>query len=560
MIFRRHRTRLGRIHGTLQFARRTRRLAAEWLEPRQLLAFSVADVDDDKLTLTADADNDTATLSLDTDGTLKIGDTDTDIDVSDLEKITVDVADVTGTTLTIDNTGGGFDDVAIRFNGLGASNDLAITGDANVSLTVAGSDEDDALTLAGSTLTSGAGSVDLTGVDSLSVDLSQDGADTLTVNLPLTSLTDVSVHGEDDDDTLTVNTEAGDIAQTVNVAGRSIEIGDVSIDFRNVDQVNVNTGGGDDTINLTPRGRSSPDIHIDGGDGEDTLTVNGDDHFVVRFIEDGIRVGRQDITFTNVEDVALEGFEAAIIEGTDGDDVIDASGEGVIIVNGMEIDVGDVEHLVILAGAGNDTVTGSAGNDFIDGGDGDDVIDGGDGRDKISGGDGNDELTGGAGRDMLNGGDGNDLLDGGDDRDMLVGGDGDDVLFGGADRDHLFGNDGNDLLVGGADRDILMGGRGDNVLVGGDLEADDPAAAIDEIYAIWNSEDPVDDRVQALEDAGLLTPVDDDARDVLKNGTVIGDEGDQTPGRGRDHDDDDDDDEDDEDDDGDDDDDRRGER
>ncbi len=533
MTLRRHRTCVGRIHGTLQSARRTRRLAAEWLEPRQLLAFSVADVDDDRLTMTAEADNDTATLSLDTDGSLKIGDTDTNIDVSDLEQITVDVADVTGTSLTIDNTGGGFDDVAIKFNGLGAGNDLAITGDADVSLTVRGSEEDDALTLAGNTLTSGAGSVDLTGVDSLSVELSQDGVDTLTVNLPLTSLTDVSVRGEGDDDTLTVNTEAGDIAQTVNIAGRSIEIGDLSIDFRDVDQVNVNTGGGDDTIDVTPRGRSSDAIHIDGGDGDDTLTVDGDDHFAVRFIEDGIRVGRQEITFANVEDVSLEGFEAAIIEGTDGDDVIDASGDGVVIVNGMEINVGDVEHLIILAGAGNDTVTGSDGDDVIDGGDGDDLIDGGDGRDKISGGDGDDELTGGAGRDMIGGGDGNDLLEGGDDRDLLSGGDGDDVLFGGADRDHIFGNDGNDLLVGGADRDILMGGRGDNVLVGGDLEMADPATAIDEIYAIWNSDDPVDDRVQALEDAGLLTPVDDDARDVLKNGTVIGDEGDQTPGRGR---------------------------
>ena len=86
----------------------------------------------------------------------------------------------------------------------------------------------------------------------------------------------------------------------------------------------------------------------------------------------------------------------------------------------------------------------------------------------------------------------------------------------------------------------------------GDLEMADPAAAIDEIYAIWNSDDSVDDRVQALEDADLLTPVDDDDRDHLKNGTVIGDEGDHRPGRGknnndrdRDNDDDDDDNDDD---------------
>jgi hypothetical protein len=530
MIKRRRRAQLRRNQINSRSTHRARGLSAEWLEPRQLLAFSVVDVDDGTLALTADADNDTATLSLDTDGTLKIGDADTDIDVADLDEIAVDVADVTGTLLTIDNTGGGFDDVAISFSGLTAGNDLAITGDANVSLTVEGSDADDTLALTGNTLTSGGGSADLTGVDSLSVDLSQGGADALTVNLPVTSLTEVSVRGEGDDDTLAVNTETGDVAQSVNIAGRSIEIDDVSIEFRDVEQVEVNAGGGDDTITVTPRGRSGGDIHVDGGDGDDTVTVEGG--FAARITGDGLRVGRQDITFENVENVSLDGVRVVVIEGTDGDDVIDASGDGVVIVNGMEVSVTDVDHLVILAGAGSDTVTGSAGNDIIDGGDGDDVIDGGDGRDKISGGDGDDDLSGGAGRDMIHGGDGDDLIQGGDDRDMLSGGDGDDVLFGGADRDHLFGNDGNDLVVGGADRDILMGGRGENVLVGGDLEMDDPAAAVDEIYGIWNSDDPVDDRVGDLEDAGLLTPVDDNARDLLKNGTIIGDEGDHAPGHG----------------------------
>jgi Ca2+-binding RTX toxin-like protein len=55
----------------------------------------------------------------------------------------------------------------------------------------------------------------------------------------------------------------------------------------------------------------------------------------------------------------------------------------------------------IIAGGGNDSVTGGDGNDSINGGAGDDIIDGGDGDDIIDGGDGQNTKIGGAGNDTF---------------------------------------------------------------------------------------------------------------------------------------------------------------
>jgi Ca2+-binding RTX toxin-like protein len=63
---------------------------------------------------------------------------------------------------------------------------------------------------------------------------------------------------------------------------------------------------------------------------------------------------------------------------------------------------------VVLAGAGNDTVTGGTGNDHLDGGAGDDVLFGGAGNDRLFGRAGDDDLDGGTGKNVLLGGRGND--------------------------------------------------------------------------------------------------------------------------------------------------------
>ncbi|MFT5524191.1 MAG: VCBS repeat-containing protein, partial [Pirellulaceae bacterium] len=72
----------------------------------------------------------------------------------------------------------------------------------------------------------------------------------------------------------------------------------------------------------------------------------------------------------------------------------------------------------VVAGEGNDVVSGGNGNDFLDGGSGTDTIVGGGGDDILLGGDGNDILRGGSGDDIIDGQRGNDLSygDAGDNR------------------------------------------------------------------------------------------------------------------------------------------------
>ncbi|MDE0538214.1 MAG: calcium-binding protein [Rhodospirillales bacterium] len=93
---------------------------------------------------------------------------------------------------------------------------------------------------------------------------------------------------------------------------------------------------------------------------------------------------------------------------------------------------------IVIADAGDDTVTGGAGRDVVQGGSGADTI------------------TGGAGGDMIRGGSGNDIIDGGAGNDVLLGDAGDDTIDGGLGDDHIMGGTGNDTLTGGAGADVFL--------------------------------------------------------------------------------------------------------
>ena len=139
-----------------------------------------------------------------------------------------------------------------------------------------------------------------------------------------------------------------------------------------------------------------------------------------------------------------------IVEGTDGDDLIDIDYEG--DPEGDRIDAGDnlagTDDDSVEAGAGNDTVFSGAGNDTVLGQGGDDLIFGGPGDDDLRGQGGNDTIFGEAGSDTLSGGGGADALDGGAGNDDLRGGAGADTLTGGAGNDTLAGGSGDDVLFG----------------------------------------------------------------------------------------------------------------
>jgi Ca2+-binding RTX toxin-like protein len=128
-----------------------------------------------------------------------------------------------------------------------------------------------------------------------------------------------------------------------------------------------------------------------------------------------------------------------------------------------------------ILGRGNDRYVGGASAfNLVLAGTGDDRMSGGRVRDSLQGGSGNDSAAGGAGRDVLLGNSGDDKLNGGADDDLLsgnagndflTGGAGADLIGGGAGMDRLFGGPGADQLIGGADKDRLNGGPGNNTLV-----------------------------------------------------------------------------------------------
>lgn len=133
----------------------------------------------------------------------------------------------------------------------------------------------------------------------------------------------------------------------------------------------------------------------------------------------------------------------------------------------------DLAGRSIVAGGGNDTVTGTIWDDFQRGGAGNDLLFGEAGFDDMHGNMGDDTLYGGLGYDWVVGGQGNDLLNGDGPNvfslsgDLIFGNMGDDTLVGSYGDDLLRGGQNNDSLQGGDGADFLSGDRGDDTLSGG---------------------------------------------------------------------------------------------
>jgi Ca2+-binding RTX toxin-like protein len=122
-------------------------------------------------------------------------------------------------------------------------------------------------------------------------------------------------------------------------------------------------------------------------------------------------------TNTNLgADRLLQGWDDGVIDGTSGNDLIDAAYNEPVNSGSDRVDNGDglggtgYNDDVINAGAGNDTVLAGLGNDSVSGGTGNDSLSGQAGNDTLIGQDGADTLIGGAGNDSLAGGVGNDVL------------------------------------------------------------------------------------------------------------------------------------------------------
>jgi len=196
---------------------------------------------------------------------------------------------------------------------------------------------------------------------------------------------------------------------------------------------------------------------------------------------------RIDLNGESFSDVAGLIGNVGIARGTVVENLIAGSGNDTITgneaSNQVQAGAGNDE---IAAGAGHDSIWGEAGNDSIDGGagadslvgqSGDDTLFGNSSTDILRGDAGNDSLTGGTGDDTIYGGSGNDTifsntaLDtvyGGEGHDYISSGDGVDYVDGEGGNDTIYGRSGWDSLFGGAGDDSLFGSEGDDLLNGGD--------------------------------------------------------------------------------------------
>lgn len=283
----------------------------------------------------------------------------------------------------------------------------------------------------------------------------------------------------------------GDDGTAANGLSRIAAVGTAeTVDFTTpTNSLTINTGDGDNSVNVGNLDDGAFPVSVVGGDGNDTI--------ITSTAADSIDGGAG-------ADILIGGGGADVINGGTGADILSG-------VSGADhLDGGDGEDTV-SGGSGPDTLSGGANNDTLDGGTGNDqlaetidgnlvltasgatgsngndslssfesaVITGGDNPDTIdvssvsfsvtaTGNGGPDTIIGGSAADNFDGGDGDDILIGGQSGDILIGGDGNDVLLGSGGKDDLRGDAGDDVLRGqGTTGDTLRGGAGDDAMNGG---------------------------------------------------------------------------------------------
>jgi Ca2+-binding RTX toxin-like protein len=266
----------------------------------------------------------------------------------------------------------------------------------------------------------------------------------------------------------------------------------------------IKAGAGNDIL-IGGAGTNS----LDGGDGDDTFRAGsgadamiggaGTDYADYRLagalainLATGFHsAAAQGDTFNSVEVFMLGGGDDSFVVGSTGVTVLAGGGED-LLTGGSGVDDlrGEDGDDIISANDGADLVDGGLGADWLKGGNGDDRISGGDGDDRLEGGAGGDVLKGGLGADILDGGSGTDTADyrgtdavslnlatgvhgGAAAGDTLTSielynlSDAGDTFVGGGAADYVWGNAGADSLSGGGGADHLEGGAGDDVIDGG---------------------------------------------------------------------------------------------
>jgi Ca2+-binding RTX toxin-like protein len=204
----------------------------------------------------------------------------------------------------------------------------------------------------------------------------------------------VIVNGTDGADDAKVSSTGGNVL----VSGLSTQV-QVSGSDPTLDDVDVDTLGGDDTIESGVGLLGAAAVNVDGGTGSDTTTYSGTSS------ADNLGIAR------------------------------DNAGVATFAAGGTPLITTAVENLNVSGLGGDDTITGQNGiagltSLTIDGGGGDDTLTGGDGDDTLLGGPGNDVVHGGRGADVAELGAGKDTFvwDPGEGSDIVEGQGGGDVM------------------------------------------------------------------------------------------------------------------------------------
>jgi len=183
----------------------------------------------------------------------------------------------------------------------------------------------------------------------------------------------------------------------------------------------VFAGGGDDAVYATANQASLAKVY--GGDGNDFMNLTYSDGATFQGPDAGAGNDTINVLGSRIYDL-LPGtlgcdLKSRVILGGDGNDVINAS---------MEFGLVGSFGYMVMAGAGDDVITGSSQSDQLFGEDGNDDVDAGAGDDYLNGGLGDDTICGEDGNDFLDHGGGTDLVDGGNGFDTGIAGKEDELI------------------------------------------------------------------------------------------------------------------------------------
>ncbi len=206
----------------------------------------------------------------------------------------------------------------------------------------------------------------------------------------------VIANGTEGDDTVSFSSPDGRPAVNGIGAQTRVSGGEPALD-----NLVVQTLGGDDTATTTADVTSPIPLHLDGGAGTDAARYNGTAG------PDQIGIARGSATevatfTTGGPPFEIAAVESLLVSGLNGDDTLTGQ-------NG----IGTLTTLTLDGGDGNDTLSGGDGADTLIGGKGDDHLDGNIGADQAQLGPGDDHFQWdpGDGSDTVDGQGGNDTLD-----------------------------------------------------------------------------------------------------------------------------------------------------